>query len=142
VAKAVWMPEEFLLRLSRLGEKTDEIITKMLEAGGEVALEKVKDNLEAVIGRGTLRTSRSTGELVDALGISPVKLSRDGTLNIKVGFSEPRRDGLSNAMLANIIEHGKHGQPAKPFLAPARSASRKAVIKTMTEAFDLEVERL
>ena len=141
-AKVFSMPEEFLLRLSRLGEKTDEIITKMLEAGGEVALEKVKDNLEAVIGRDTLHTSRSTGELVDALGISPVKLSRDGTLNIKVGFSEPRRDGLSNAMLANIIEHGKHGQPAKPFLAPARSASRKAVIKTMTEAFDLEVESL
>ena len=36
------MPEEFLLKLSRLGDKTDEIIPKVLEAGGEVALAKVK----------------------------------------------------------------------------------------------------
>jgi len=33
VAKVeVKMPEEFLLRLSRLGERTDEIIPKVLEA--------------------------------------------------------------------------------------------------------------
>ena len=32
------MPEEFLLKLSRLGNKTDEIIPKVLEAGGEVVL--------------------------------------------------------------------------------------------------------
>jgi hypothetical protein len=46
VAKVeVKMPEEFLLRLSRLGERTDEIIPKVLEAGGEVVLSKVKSNL-------------------------------------------------------------------------------------------------
>ena len=47
------MPEEFLLKLSRLGEKTDEIIPKVLEAGGEVVEAKVKSNLQSVIGRST-----------------------------------------------------------------------------------------
>lgn len=136
------MPEDFLLKLSRLGDKSDEIISRVLGAGGEVALEKVRGNLEAVIGRDTKHKSRSTGELADALGLSPVKLSRHGTFNIKIGFSEPRRDGLSNAMLANIIEHGKHGQPAKPFLKPAKSASRKLTIAEMVEVFEQEVERL
>ena len=28
------MPEDFLLKLSRLGDKTDEILPKVLEAGG------------------------------------------------------------------------------------------------------------
>ena len=28
------MPEDFLLKLSRLGNKTDEILPKVLEAGG------------------------------------------------------------------------------------------------------------
>ena len=32
------MPEDFLLKLSRLGDKTDEILPKVLEAGGEVAM--------------------------------------------------------------------------------------------------------
>jgi hypothetical protein len=32
------MPEEFLLKLSRLGDQTDTIIPKVLEAGGEVVL--------------------------------------------------------------------------------------------------------
>ena len=32
----VKLPEEFLLRLSRLGDKTDEICGKVLEAGAEV----------------------------------------------------------------------------------------------------------
>jgi len=143
VAKGeIVLPEDFLLRLSRLGEKTDEVICKVLEAGGEVVLGKVKSNLEAVIGRDTKHPSRRTGELVEALGVSPVKLNRDGTLNIKIGFSEPRRGGGSNAMVANILEHGKHGQPAKPFLKPARSASKKAVIETMIEVFEREVQRL
>ena len=44
------MPEDFLLKLSRLGNKTDEILPKVLEAGGEVVLEKVRSNLQAVIG--------------------------------------------------------------------------------------------
>lgn len=67
------MPEDFLLKLSRLGDKTDEILPKVLEAGGEVVLEKVRSNLQAVIGRDTKEESRSTGELVSALGVSPAK---------------------------------------------------------------------
>lgn len=138
----VKMPEEFLLKLSRLGEKTDEIIPKVLESGGEIVLEKVKSNLKAVVGSGTKEKSRSTGELVDSLGLSPAKVDRKGNFNIKVGFKEPRRSGESNAKIANIIEYGKSGQPPKPFLKPARSASRKACIEAMKSRFDQEVENL
>lgn len=47
-----------------------------------------------------------------------------------------------NAKLANIIEYGKHGQPAKPFLKPAKTASRQECIDAMTKALDEEVEKL
>lgn len=78
MAKASFkMPDEFLLRLSRLGEKTDEIIPKVLEAGADVVEEKVRSNLRAVIGRDTKELSRSTGELLSSLGVSPAKLDRD-----------------------------------------------------------------
>lgn len=138
----VKMPEDFLLRLSRLGDKTDEIIPKVLEAGGEVVEQKVRANLSAVIGRDTKEESRSIGELLSALGVSPAKVDRDGNYNVKVGFSEPRPDGRSNAMIANVLEYGKSGQPAKPFLKPARSAASAPCIEAMKAAFEREVEKL
>ena len=117
------MPDEFLIKISKLNEKTDEIVPKILNAGAEVVVTKVKSNLMSVIGKGTKYASKSTGELVAALGVSPVKQDKDGNHNVKIGFSEPRKDGGSNAKLANIIEYGKSGQPAKPFLKPAKSAT-------------------
>ena len=143
MAKATMkMPNEFLMKTSKLGDKTDEIISKVLEAGGEVVLDKVKTNLKGVIGTGTKEKSRSTGELVSSLGLSPTKLDRNGNYNIKVGFNEPRSDGDANAKIANIIEYGKSGQPPKPFLKPARSASRKSCIETMMAELDKEIDKL
>lgn len=143
MAKAeVQLPEELLTRLSQLGAKSDEIAEKMLEAGGEVLLSCVKSNLAGVIGKGTKYPSESTGELERSLGLSPAKLDRNGNHNIKVGFAEPRSDGGSNAQIANIIEYGKHGQPAKPFLKPAKSASKAAVIEAMKQTFEQEVSKL
>ena len=137
------MPEEFLLKLSRLGDKTDEIIPRVLEAGGEVALAKVKGNLSSAVGRETKEKSRATGELQRSLGLSPAKQKRDGSgWDIKVGFAEPRSDGGSNAKIANILEYGKHGQPARPFLKPARTQSRKPAIEAMKQKFEQEVENL
>ena len=138
----VKMPEEFLLKLSRLGSGTDAVAEKVLEAGGEVILTKVRSNLSSVVGSGTKYASRSTGELEASLGLSPVKADRDGNHNIKVGFSEPRSDGGSNAKLANILEYGKHGQPAKPFLKPAKSASHAECIRVMKQTLDEEVAKL
>jgi len=134
------MPEDFLDKISRLENKTDAIIPKVLEAGGNVVLAKVRGNLQAVIGRGLKYKSRSTGELLSALGLSPAKLDRNGNFNVKVGFREPRRGaGNSNAMLGNILEYGKHGQPPKPFLRPAKSASRTQAIEAMKRKLEEEV---
>ena len=70
------MPEGFLDRLSKLGNQSDAIAEKVLEAGGEVVLAKVQSNLSSVIGRGTKYDSRSTGELERSIGLSPAKLDR------------------------------------------------------------------
>ena len=128
--------------MSRLGTTTDKLTLKLFESGRAIVLAKVKSNLKAVVGSGTKEKSRSTGELVDSLGLSPAKVDRKGNFNVKVGFKEPRRSGESNAKIANIIEYGKSGQPPKPFLKPARSASRKACIEAMKSRFDQEVENL
>ena len=138
----VKMPEEFLLQLSRLGNDFDAIAESVLEAGGEVALAKVRSHLSAAVGSRTKYPSRSTGELERSLGLSPVKLNDKGNHDIKVGFAEPRSDGDSNAKIANILEYGKHGQPARPFLKPAKSAAKKECVAAMQNKFEEEVKKL
>jgi HK97 gp10 family phage protein len=136
------MPDDFLLKVSKLGSDFDPVVEKVLKAGGEVVFKRTKSNLSAVIGKGTKHESRSTGELEKAQGVTSVRLDRNGNHNIKIGFSEPRSDGESNAKLANILEYGKHGQPAKPFLKPAKSASKSECISVMKSTFEEEVKKI
>ena len=134
------LPEEFLLKISKLADRTDEILPKVLEAGAEVVEKKVRSNLASVIGKGTKGPSRSTGQLLSALGTSPALQDQNGNFNVKVGFSEPRSDSDSNAKIATVLEYGKSGQPPKPFLKPALSASKKAAIEAMKAKLESEVE--
>ncbi|MHB1154507.1 MAG: HK97 gp10 family phage protein [Eubacteriales bacterium] len=136
------LPEDFLLKLSTLEEKTDEIVPEVLKAGGEVVLNAVKNKLTSVIGSGIKYASRSTGELVGSLGMSDVRLDKNNNFNIKIGFAEPRGNGGSNAQIANVIEYGKSGQPAKPFLKPAKSSCKTAAIEAMRNKFDEKVSKL
>ncbi len=135
-------PEDFLLKISKLADKTDEIIPKVLEAGGEVVEAKVMSNLQAVIGTRTKKESRSTGELVSALGTTSAKQDKDGNFNIKVGFAEPRSDGKRNAMIAGVLEYGKSGQPPKPFLKPAKTQTKSACIDVMKAKLESELESI
>ena len=136
------MPDEFLEKLSKLGAQTDEISERVLEAGGEVVLAKIRSNLASVVGKDTKVDSRSTGELERSLGMSRARVDRQGNHNIKIGFAEPRSDGGSNAKIANILEYGRHGQPAKPFLKPAKSSSKSACEAAMKQKLEEEIGKL
>ena len=138
----VKMPDELLEKLSRLGTESDAIAERVLEVGGDIVVSKVKSNLSAVIGSGVKFDSRSTGELERSLGVSPVKIDKYGNSNIKIGFTEPRSDNESNAKIANIIEYGKSGQPAKPFLKPAKSATKTACMNAMKQKLEQEVKNV
>lgn len=151
--KTIKMPDELLDKLSKLGKNTDMIAKKVLEAGGEVMVKKIRENLSSVVGSGTKYKSRSTGELEESLGIAPMDVDENGNYNIKVGFNEPRRKQYeakskrsyytaTNAMVANVLEYGKHGQPAKPFLKLAISSSRSQCKKAMIDTFNEEVKKL
>ena len=136
------MPDDFLEKLSKLGSHTDEISERVLEAGGEVVLARIRTNLSSVVGRDTKVESRSTGELERSLGMSKARVDRNGNHNIKIGFAEPRSDGNSNAKIANILEYGRHGQPAKPFLKPAKSSSKSACEAAMKQKLEEEISKL
>ena len=132
----IQMPDDFMQKISRLADQTNAIVPKVLEAGGEVVLDAVRGSLHSAL------SGNSTGELEASLGLSPVRLDRDGNPNIKVGFSEPRKGGKSNAMLASVLEHGKHGQPPRPFLKAAKAAARAPAAAAMVKKLDEELATL
>lgn len=136
------LPDEFMNQLSEFDSRLEDIFTKSLEDGAEIAEKQAKANLKAVIGSGTKLPSESTGQLLGALGTSPVKRSSLGGFDIRVGFAEPRKDGGSNEMVANIIEYGKKGQAAKPFMKPAEDATKSKVKAKMEETFKAEAEKI
>ena len=135
------LPDEFLKKLSSLGERTDEVAKKALTEGGEIILARTRANLIGVIGKNLKGESRSTGQLVSSLGLSPVMVDRNGNYNIKIGFDEYRDDGSSNAGVANIIEYGKHGQPAKPFLATAKRQVGNQALERMKQVIEEEMTK-
>ena len=132
------MPTTLIDQLAKAAEKTDAAIPKALEAGGKVVYEKMQANLHAAIGRGTKYKSRSTGKLLAAMGVSPVKVNGEGNYDVKVGFAEGRGDA-NNAMLANLLEYGKHGQPPKPFLKRTKSSSQAPCIAAMQSVLKEEL---
>lgn len=135
------LPDDLADRLSALQKRSDTLVKKALEEGGKVVLKQAQSNLNSVVGKGTKYDSRTTGELERSLGLSPVKENGAGR-DIKVGFSEPHSGGVSNAMLAALLEYGKHGQAAKPFITPAKRAAQKPCIEAMRKIFEEGVDSL
>ena len=136
------MPDDFMRKIATLGSKTDEVMANVLEVGAEVVESVVKSNLSAVIGSDTKLPSKSTGQLEQALGVTPVLIDKDGNSNIKIGFAENRTDGESNAKIANMLEYGTSKMQAKPFLTPAKSKSRTTCTKAMIKKLEEEINRV
>jgi HK97 gp10 family phage protein len=131
------LPNELIEKLTQLADRTDEVLERALEAGGEVVLACARSKLASAIGK-TKYKSRSTGTLAGALGVSPMKIDNDGMANVRIGFSEPRRGGGSNAMIGSIFENGKSSQPPHPFMKPAASASKAAAVQAISAVIERE----
>lgn len=144
---------DFSKKLAALGAHSDEILEKAMAAGAEAALPTVRECLQSVIGRGNKYPNRSTGEMVNSLGTSPVKVDSKGVVNVKIGFNEPRkrqytskktgkRTEVTNGLIANILENGKHGQPPRPWLKRAKTKATKVFRAKAQEIIGKEVEKL
>ena len=138
----VEFPDDIVQKLASLETRTDAVLEKTLQAGADVVKPVFQTKLASAIARNTKRKSTSTGQLVSALGVSPVKTADDGSVDIKIGFNEPRQDGKRNAMIAGILEHGSSNQPARPFLSATKSAVKAPATQAMIDAFNREVDGL
>ena len=144
----VKLPDDLMNQLDTFNKRTDEIVGKALTAGAKIAEEQVRRNLRAVT------SGEGSGQLDQALGASPMDYSKkDDAPNVRVGFAEPRtaKNGgttygkkgyqYTNAMVANILEYGKKGQRAKPFMKPAADSTKSAAKAEIKRVFDEETKK-
>ncbi|WP_406713283.1 HK97 gp10 family phage protein [Trueperella pyogenes] len=136
------LPNAFIDSLDAASRVLEASADDVLKAGAGVVEPRMRANLAAAIGRATKQASRSSGQLLSALGTTSVKVNTKGDHNIKVGFAENRRDGRSNALIANVFEHGRTDQPARPFLAPTRSQTRRGTINAMKTVLMARIEQV
>ena len=125
------LPNKYIDTLEATSRLLDSTAAEVLTAGANVIEPRMRANLAAAIGRATTIPSHSTGQLIGALGVTGVKVNSKGEHNVKVGFAENRRDGRSHALIANVLGHGRSNQPARPFLAPTRSQTKRSAVDAM-----------
>ena len=136
------LPNDFIDALDSASSLIDNSAEQVLKAGANIVEPRMRSNLSAAIGSSTKQPSRSTGQLAKTLGTAPVKVNSRGDYNVKVGFAENRDDGRANALIANVLEHGRSNQPARPFLAPTRSQTRRAAITAMKQTLAARIEQV
>ena len=136
------LPNDFIDALDSASSLIDNCAEQVLKAGANIVEPRMRSNLSAAIDSSTKQPSRSTGQLAKALGTAPVKVNSRGDYNVKVGFAENRDDGRPNALIANVLEHGRSNQPARPFLAPTRSQTRRAAITAMKQTLAARIQQV
>lgn len=136
------LPNDFIDALDSASSLIDNSAEQVLQAGANIVEPRMRSNLSAAIGSSTKQPSRSTGQLAKALGTAPVKVNSRGDYNVKIGFAENRDDGRANALIANVLEHGRSNQPARPFLAPTRSQTKRAAITAMKQTLATRIEQV
>lgn len=100
--------DDYALKLSKLGNRTEEIAKKAIYAGAKVAADAIKINLdmlpteifrhlppgEAFDGL----PERQKEDLLESFGVTPIKLGTDGYWSAKIGF-----DGYGSVPTKNIL---------------------------------------
>lgn len=150
---------DFQIGLDRLAGKSDEIAKKAVYVGAGIMADQVKSNIRALqTDKGRILkdnekfnvvTKKQKADLEAGLGISPISVDRDGTINAKVGFdgygsvpSEKYPNGLPIPLLARAVESGSSVRQKKPFIRPAISQAKNKAKEAMAKAIDTEIEKI
>lgn len=130
--------ESTLKMLDQLGDMTEAVAVKAVEAAGDLLEDAVRNRLE-----GRLATSKHrTGDLEAGFGATPARLNDDGTVDVKVGFFGYDRKGVSNQLKARVMESGSSKQKKRPFFRPAVTANRKKIQELMERIVYINLERI
>lgn len=151
--------EDYLLKLTRLAERSDETMRRMVYAGADVMTDAIRAKISRLpeIPRGEYgtRDQMLTGitpeqkeGLLDGLGITPIRHENDG-FNAKVGFEGYNKTrthqypkGQPNALIARSLESGTSFRQKQPFVSEAVRESRKQTVNAMQSVFDEDTKNI
>lgn len=154
--------DEYALKLSKLGEKSQETAGKAIYAGAEVVADAIKQNIDSL---GTVddkynliaykqgkkfRLSETQKEgLKKSFGITKMQKDNDGYYNVKLGFdgyndvkTKKYPNGQPNQLIARIAESGSTFMNKTPFVRPAVNQTRKNAQTAMQKVIDEETEKI
>ena len=135
---------DFELRLNRSATDFAKVAEAALRAGAAVIATQMQQNLKGIL------SPKATGQLVSALGITPVKQGKDYSYNAHIGFDGYQMPaygkfpkGVPFQLIARSFESGAgNWRKPKPFAKPAVRESRARVEEAMKQAAEQEFEKI
>lgn len=115
--------DEYALKLSRLGNQSEEVAKKAVYVGAKIVADEIKK-----------RIPEDTGDLSDSFGITPIERDKSDNWNAKLGFDGYDSKGVPNQLKARAIESGTSQMPKRPFVRPAVNATKKKAVEAMKKA--------
>lgn len=135
---------DFELRLNRSATDFRKVAEAAIRAGAAVIATQMQENLRSIL------SPAATGQLVAALGITPVKQGRDYSYNAHIGFDGYRKPGYGQfpqgvpfQLIARSFESGAgNWRPPKPFAKPAVQQTKAKVQEVMAKAAEEEFQKI
>lgn len=136
--------DDFMIRLERAATDFPSVAEKVIRAGAAVLAPVMRRRLSGIL------SASATGQLVAALGITPVKQDRNADYNAHIGFDGYQQPGYGKfpigvpfALIARSFESGAGDwRPKTPFARPAIAEAREAMSAAMTEAAEEEYKKI
>ena len=149
--------EEYMSKLTELGKNSIKICEDAVKVGGGIVADEVRTALQGLPEeefRLLKESEKFTGvpksqkkDLLDCLGITPVITSRDGIINVKIGFdgygsyrSKKYPNGIPNPLLARAIESGSSVRQKTPFIRKAVNRCKKRVLEEMGKSIESDMK--
>lgn len=136
--------DDFMIRLERAATDFPSVAEKVIRAGAAVLAPVMRRRLSGIL------SASATGQLVAALGITPVKQDRNADYNAHIGFDGYQKPGYGKfpigvpfALIARSFESGAGDwRPKTPFARPAMLEAREAMSAAMTAAAEEEYKKI
>jgi len=145
--------DEYINKLSQLGSNMTNVAKRAVRAGANPVADEVRKGLEtnikdpAYVGKKgvglygyKINYGKSTGDLLNSLGITPPGVDKNGVVNCKIGFEGYDRKGVPNALKARAMESGTSFLKKRPFVRPAVNRAKRRALEEMGKSIDADLK--
>lgn len=124
--------------LTKIEKGAPQIIEKAVRAGASVVLDEIQKGINTL----PQKTGITVRGLSKGLGKAPI-LNENGFVNTRIGWDGYNERGVSNHLMATIMEMGTSKIHEKhPFIKPAVSRAKPQAEARMAEVLDEEIKKI